>query len=246
MPAWFENPEFWRAHFSRLFTQERLESADGEIAAIEKLVGLRPPAQVLDLCCGPGRHSVALACRGYAVTGVDLTAEYLAQAAQRAEAAGVTPQFLQRDMRSFRMADGFHLAINLFTSFGYFRAIADDAKVLSNVFRSLKSGGVFVMDLMGKEILARCFRERDWMESNGTLLLEERIVDEDWSWITNRCTFIDDDGRRDFSFSHRIYSAQELRSALLQAGFARVSIYGDLHGAPYDHRAQRLIAVAHT
>lgn len=244
MSQWFQNPDFWHAHHDRMFTKERLEGADEEIEAIEALAAATPPAQVLDLCCGPGRHSVALARRGYAVTGVDLTTEYLDLAQERAEAAGVTPAFVQCDMRDFRMAEGFDLAINLFTSFGYFEDPADDDKVLSNVFASLKPGGAFVMDMMGKEILAKCFQERDWVEEDGILLLEERSINKDWTWVTNRCTFIDESGRRELNLSHRIYSAQELKVALIGAGFGQVIIYGSLDGAPYDPNAQRLIAVA--
>lgn len=77
MTQWFQNPDFWLAHYGRMFTDERTARAEGEFAAIEALANVAHPAQVLDLGCGPGRHSVALACRGYAVTGVDLTTQYL-------------------------------------------------------------------------------------------------------------------------------------------------------------------------
>lgn len=77
----------------------------------------------------------------------------------------MTPEFMQADMRAFRMPVGFDLAINLFTSFGYFEEEADDRKVLANVLASLNSGGAYVMDMMGKEILARSFQERDWRDS---------------------------------------------------------------------------------
>jgi SAM-dependent methyltransferase len=244
MTKWFQNPDFWMAHYPRLFTQERMAAAEEEIDAIERLAEIRPPALVLDLCCGPGRHSVALARRGYAVTGVDLTPQYLTLAEERAQAAGVTPEFIISDMRSFRIIDSFDMIINLFTSFGYFEAIEDDHMVLSNVYASLKPGGVFVMDMMGKEILAKCFQSRDWIETDGVLLLEERSVHQDWTWITNRCTFIDADDRKELSLSHRIYSARELKTALMETGFRKVTVYGNFDGAPYDHEAERLVVVA--
>jgi hypothetical protein len=41
-----------------------------------------------------------------------------------------------------------------------------------------------------------------------------------------------------------VYSGQELKDRLLAAGFSRVSLYGNLDGAPYDREASRLVAVA--
>jgi SAM-dependent methyltransferase len=244
MTRWYEDPDFWMANYPRLFTPRRMESAEGDIVCIEKLAALSPPAQVLDLCCGPGRHSVALARRGYAVTGVDLTPEYLTLAEKLAGSAGVTPEFIHSDMRDYCLPAGFDLAINLFTSFGYFEASEEDHQVLSNVHASLKPKGIFVMDMMGKEILARSFQEREWIEENGALLLEKRRICRDWSWITNHLTVIEAGEQKTFEISHRLYSAVELKSALRQAGFKTVTVYGNLQGAPYDHTAERLVAVA--
>lgn len=46
-------------------------------------------------------------------------------------------------------------AINLFTSFGYFEDPAEDLRVAKNLHESLKPGGKLVMEMMGKEVLAR-------------------------------------------------------------------------------------------
>jgi 2-polyprenyl-3-methyl-5-hydroxy-6-metoxy-1,4-benzoquinol methylase len=56
---------------------------------------------VLDLCCGPGRCSIALAKRGFSVTGVDKTKYLLNKARAKASAAGVKIEWIQKDMRAF-------------------------------------------------------------------------------------------------------------------------------------------------
>ena len=61
-------------------------------------------------------------------------------------------------MRSFVRPDAFHLALSLFTSFGYFEDECDDLQVLRNVHRSLKPQGVLVMDVVSKERLAKVFQ----------------------------------------------------------------------------------------
>src|SRR5204863_7756432 len=135
-----------------------------EVDQLTKLLDLDSPAKVLDLCCGLGRHSLELARRGFDVTGVDRTGVYLRRAQKQADSEGLKIEFVQEDMRQFCRPEAFDLTLNLFTSFGYFESPAEDRRVLVNVHKSLQPGGRLVMDMMGKEIIARVFRERDWRE----------------------------------------------------------------------------------
>jgi SAM-dependent methyltransferase len=209
------------------------------------LAGLEPSLRVLDLPCGVGRHSLELARLGCDVTAVDRTPAYLDQARTQAEAAGLPIEFVQADMRVFRRNAEFDLALNLFTSFGYFDDPQDDFRVLDNFFAALKPGGKIVMDMMGKEVLARVFTPRDWhVLDDGRIVLEDRKITADWTRVENRWIILQDGQQREFPFFHRVYGASDLRLLLTQAGFDVITIYGNLSGAPYDHEAQRLVAVA--
>ena len=186
-----------------------------------------------------------LARTGFSVTGVDRTRTYLQKARKQAEKEGLNVRFIRDDMRHFCRPNTFDAAINVFTSFGYFEDMAEDKKVIANVYRSLKDNGVFLIDTMGKEVLARIFRERDWYEVNDILVLEERNVCRNWSWIENRWITIKDGEIEQSKLSHRVYSAAELATLLCDCGFKAIDVYGDLAGAPYDHTAKRLVVVAH-
>jgi hypothetical protein len=109
----------------------------------------------------------------------------------------------------------------------------------------LKDKGVFLIDIMGKEVLARIFRERDWYERDNIMVLEERKVCANWSWIENRWLMIKDGTMEECKISHRLYSAVELATLLSDCGFNAIGVYGDLTGTPYDHSAKRLVLVAH-
>ena len=241
---WHEDDAFWATFASSMFTPERWEAVVEEVDQLLALTKIEPGSRVLDLCCGPGRHALELARRGYLVTGVDRTAAYLGKAREEADTDGLCAEFVQEDMRRFCRPAEFDAALNLFTAFGYFEDQDEDRKVLINLHRSLKAGGTLVMDLMGKERLARVFRERDWHEVDGALMLVERRICQNWSWIENRWLLITDGDRKEFRVSHRLYSASELDALLTECGFSSVAIHGDLSGAPYDHEAKRLVAVA--
>jgi len=244
MSQWHEQDAFWTRWAPFLFHQRRWDQAPEEIANIISLLKMPPGASVLDLCCGTGRHSLQLARLGFSVTGVDRTRPYLDEARKRAQVERLKVEFIQGDMRSFCKPNAFDVALNLFTSFGYFEDINDDKKVAANVYHSLKDTGVFLIDTIGKEVLARIFRERDWYEVNGILVLQERKLCKDWSWIENRWIMLKEGTCNEYKISHRLYSAAELGKLLNDCGFTTIEVYGDLTGAPYDHTAKRLVVVA--
>jgi len=210
-----------------------------------RLAGARAGAAALDLCCGPGRHALELARRGLAVTGVDRTARYLEEARRRAAAEGLSLELVRADMRSFVRPAAFDLAVSLFTSFSYFEDPAEDLQVARNLRESLRPGGALVMELMGKEVLARIFAPRDWHAlPGGGFLLEERRLSRGWSWMQARWILIEGGEVHEREVTHRLYAASELATLLHEAGFAGVELFGDLEGAPYDQDAKRLVAVA--
>jgi SAM-dependent methyltransferase len=241
---WFENDEFWRHLEPFLFDDERWNTACEEVDQIVALLKLKKGNSILDLCCGPGRHSLELAKRGFRVTGVDRTNFYLTKAKRQAEKENLAVEFLKKDMRKFIRKEAFNTVMMMFTSFGYFEKSAQDYQVLDNIFQSLKKNGLLLLDLMGKEIVIRTFRPRDWRELNGTFLLEERDPDEKWEFLFNRWILFKDNSRYEFQFKIKIYSAVELSNLLKDCGFRKIDIYGALRGSAYDQSADRLVVVA--
>ena len=242
--SWHEDETFWKETLPVLFPDSRIQEAKQEIEQLLALAGIPAGAAVLDLCCGVGRHALELARRGYRITGVDRTQAYLDMAAAAAGPESLSIELVREDMREFRRDESYEAVINLFTSFGYFEDPRDDQRVVDNIYASLRPGGVLVMQLMSKEVLARIFRPRDWYEQDGLLVLEERKVRQSWSWIESRWTLISEGRRVDLDLSHRLYAASELTLLLRDRGFRAAAAYGDFDGSPYNERANRLVIVA--
>jgi SAM-dependent methyltransferase len=241
---WFEDENFWRELYPYMFTERHLAAAPEQVEQVLALVQ-RGSGAVLDLCCGPGRHAVELARRGFRVTGVDRSPFLLGKARERAAGAGVTVEWIEEDMRRFRRPSAFDLACSMYTSFGYFAEEEDDLRVLRNVHESLGPGGSFLIDVISKERVARNWQNALCTDfEDGAVVVQRPKVRDDWRRIENEWILIKDGRARSYRFEHTIYSGRELSDRLLQAGFAEVRLCGDLQGAAYGLDAPRLIAVA--
>lgn len=246
---WYLNEDFWTEYRSLMFDSDRLADTVREAEGILRLA--RPPAggSLLDLCCGEGRHAIEMARQGFSVTGVDTNGPYLKTARSRGAEAGAAVEWVQEDVRRFVRPAAYDLAYNFFTSFGYFEEPEDDRKMVARVRNSLKPGGAFLIDTIGKETAALHFKPREWFQRDGYLIMLEYRIRDGWNSIENRWLFIEDDHRRDTKlreivFQHRLYSAQEMGELLTEAGFESVEFYGALDGRLYDENAERMIALA--
>jgi SAM-dependent methyltransferase len=243
MGAWFEDESFWIEMYPFMFPEERFHLAEEQIDKVLTLVGYKE-GSVLDLCCGPGRHSLALAKRGIWVTAVDRSEFLLGKAKDEAAKSNLEIEFVSDDMRHFVRSDSFSLVLNMFTSFGYFDDKEDDLKVLRNAYQSLKPEGAILIDIFGKEPLARRYQATNSTEfGDGMLLIQRHEIGEDWTRCRNEWILVKDGAAKTFNFQTRLYSGQEMKDILHRAGFEEVKVFGDLDGNKYGIDADRLIAV---
>jgi SAM-dependent methyltransferase len=240
---WFDDDEFWRELYPLLASEERVAEAASQVGRLLALT--RPSGKaVLDLGCGPGRWAIPLAKRGFIVTGLDRTRFFLKAAKRKARAAKLKIESVHADMRDFLRPNSFDLVLSMLTSFGYFEREEEDELVLRNIFTNLKSGGVCLIEVAGKEQIARIFQPTtsEALPDGGTLIQRHAIAD-DWSRMRNEWIFARNGRRKKFSFEHTIYSARELKERMANAGFKDVKAYGNLDGGEYDLNAQRLIVI---
>ena len=116
-------------------------------------------------------------------------------------------------MRAFRRPDSYDLALNMLTSLGYFDDPREDVQVLTNLYQSLRTGGVCVLDMMGREILARNFHPTvSEKQADGSILVQRREVREGWGRLFNERILIKDGKAFTFTFHQRIYSARNSRN----------------------------------
>jgi SAM-dependent methyltransferase len=214
------------------------------VAGLREMVPLEPGAEILDVACGWGRHSVALAQSGFRVTGMDLSDTLLRHAASVAERAGVAVEWHRGDMREIPFRGRFDAVLSLFSSLGYFLSDEEDLRVLRGAHDALRPGGCFVLETMHRDHAVAGYTERDWWETeDGATVWVEREFDA-VDGVSREWTRWRRGSRSGEKFHElRIRSATEWGVLLKSAGLEPVEWYGDWELAPFVHSSEDLIVI---
>lgn len=239
----FDSQKFFEEAWPKISQGFESEAdAESEIAWI--LNHVRPPAgaRVLDAPCGFGRHALALARRGFKVTGVDLSEVELQRARERAAAARLHLDLVCQDMRAMDFSEEFDLALNLFSSIGYF-SDEEDRQLLDRFCRALKPGGAFVLDTRNRDHYIRHYEEEETCPIlGGTVRIKHRLdlqssrIMSQW-WLQEEDRFLGET-------SLRLYSPHEIYGMLRPERWSRAELFGSLNGSPLDIDSPRIVLVA--
>jgi len=263
----FTNEDFWKDKTKIYFRRSKLEESPAEVEKITSLLELDSSSKILDVGCGIGRISNRLAKRGHEVTGIDISKKHLEIAERISKEMKVDVEYIKEDMRNYYREDHFDAAISVYTSFGYFEDKLDDKKVLDNIYRSLKSDSLFLIELPGKECIARFvespkFRVRkkienalpekifrilcrlklffDSIRGKPTVSINLEIKE---GWVKEIYLAKINGEIEEIKTSRRLYSAWELKKLMKDVGFSEIKTFGSLDKNHYDEKARKLFMV---
>jgi SAM-dependent methyltransferase len=217
--------QFFDAHApiydENIFTRNTVNEVDFLLEELE----LKAGDSILDVGCGTGRHSIELAKRGYSVTGLDLSAEMLAEAATKAEAENVKVEWVRSDATRFSFPPEFDAAIGLCEGALGLLSQTDDPimqplAILRNISRSLKPGAKAVFTILNGAAMLRRYQNKDVAEGRF-----DPIAMVEWSEQAPR------EGLPCIAGRERSFVPTELRLLLRIAGMSVLSIWGGTAGS---------------
>ncbi len=217
---------FFDGHAPRYMDEPFVTATVAEVDFIEELFAPPATARILDLGCGTGRHAVELARRGYAVTGVDLSAGMLAQAAAAAEAAAVDVRLIKADATAFRSPERFDLAICLCEgAFGLLgsgdESLEQPLAVLETIREALAPGGSFLVTVLSALRMVRLHGPQEVASGRfDPMTMCER----------NEMVWRDDAGEHSVEVRERGFVPPELRLLCRCAGLEVTHLWGGTAG----------------
>lgn len=241
---------WWRHHFDETYLRlhgHRFPEAGNrrEVAAALDMLGLPLGSRVLDLPCGWGRHANLISEAGQEVVGADLSATFLARAAEDGHARALASRFTAADMRALPFRDGsFDAVVNLYSSLGLFLDDREDINALAEMRRVLRPGGRLLVETMHRDDVVRHYAPRDaWQLADGTEVRVRRRFDpirgisyESLHWRRKRSK-----GQKRSAF--RVRTATEMAGLLEAAGLRPTLWLGGWDGSPFNPGSARLIVV---
>jgi SAM-dependent methyltransferase len=236
-------PELFDEHYLRFWEPELGEERlVRESALVWRLGGFTGGDRVLDIACGYGRMSAALAEQGVEVTGLDISDALLDEARRRTRGSARQPHFIHADMLDLTAFDGFDGALLWFTCFGYF-GHAENRQVLRETASCLRPGGRLLLETRHWDSMRRRFEPVTVRCAGADLLIEHHSYDPETGIQQTVQTLLVAWRRMERTAALRRYGFPELRALCLDAGFRSVSGF-DQDGGPLTPESERCILVA--
>jgi cyclopropane fatty-acyl-phospholipid synthase-like methyltransferase len=228
------------------------EQTKSEADFLVKALDCNAGSHLLDVPCGNGRLSLELASRGYRVTGVDISEEFIAEAQSKvsppADAGGTESlprvEFLLGNMRHIAGEAIYDGAYCFGNSFGFLE-YADMESFLGGVARALKPGARFVIEtgMAAESALTKFEAEASHQIEDILLTIKEQYLAEE-SCVDSEYIFERDGKSESRKAKHWIYTAAEIRRMLERAGFEVLNLYGSLNFEPYVLGSDDLFVIA--
>ena len=231
---WFNSP-----YYHILYHQRNDDEAEFFLDNLLSYLKPGTDTRLLDIACGRGRHSIYLNKKGFDVTGIDLAYTNIKYAMQF---ENEKLRFFVHDMRYLFYINYFDIAFNLFTSFGYFDTEKDHVNSLKAFRKSLKKGGLLVLDYFNSEKILRKLTSGEVKHIDGIdFYISKDIVD---GKIIKNIKFYHK--HRDFNYQEEVkaFTLADFERMFKRSGFEIVRYFGDYALTDFDaEKSDRLIFI---
>jgi len=186
---------------------------------------------------------------GYNLTGLDISADMLAEASAKSEKHRTDVFYTCQDMTSFSVSHLYDAVISCFDSFNYILTKEKLLSAFTRCYNSLDKNGLFVFDMNAPAKFEKLYADNTFViEEDGIFCVWEN----EYNSRSKRCRFfinifVENDGRYDRYYEEqceRSYKLSDIYECLESAGFELVGAYSDFDKSPIDRETQRYYFVA--
>jgi 2-polyprenyl-3-methyl-5-hydroxy-6-metoxy-1,4-benzoquinol methylase len=240
--TWYKD-WFNSEHYLRVYRHRDQSEAERLVELISNNLNPKTNPSVLDMACGAGRHAITFAKSGFKVTAVDISQLLISEAKKSANEAGVKLDFILSDILEYETDKKFDLAVNLFTSIGYFESDDENYAVIKKAYNLLRADGYFVLDYFNKDYLMKNLVPTSVFSENGLKITQDRSIEG--TRVVKKIIIENNGYSEKFYESVRLFSFEDILFYIEKTGFRIVKQFGDYFGSNYESKTSpRLIIFA--
>ena len=240
------NSEFFKGLYKEVWRKEIPNGlTEAEVDFIEEIGQLKTGSHILDLMCGYGRHALELARRGYTVTAIDNSKEYISEIIKLSKKEDLAVTALAGDVSEISIADRYDMVLNMGNSFAFFDA-ETAYNLLEKIYAVLNPGGIFLINTWAVgEIASKHFQERTWHYIDEYKFITESQYLFNPTRIESNYTILAPSGEMEtLQGIDYIFSFSELNFMLGKAGFRMADVYSTPRKRKYKFGDNRAYIVA--
>ena len=235
---WFES-WFNTKYYHTLYKNRDDSEAEKFISKLIDFLEPEPSAKFVDIACGKGRHSIFINQLGYHVVGYDLSEESILEANKHAKK---NLKFYTHDMRQIFRTNYFDFALNLFTSFGYFKNKRDELNAIKSSAKNLKENGILVIDFLNRDKVIEELVAKETKSVDGINFKISKEIKN--NTIIKSIKFSDDGNKYSFQECVKLLSLQNFNSYLREVNLKITHTFGNYNLDEFNKTSDRLIIIA--
>lgn len=194
---------------------------------------------IVDYGCGPGLYAERLARKGFNVTGIDFSNHSIQHAKRSAKNKGLNITYRDENYLHVTDKDKYDFATLIYCDYGSLPP-EQRAKLLSNIWRSLKCDGVFLLDVLTIHKYNNFIEKQNWIRRNGggmwspephVEFIQNIKYDDDIA--LEQTTIMTKENVETHYRWFQFFSKQMIINELEKAGFTILTVYNDVAGSDY-------------
>ena len=232
-------PDWWKRIFNSMYLKTDSDVVDDsqitktEVDLFQQILNVQDGNTLLDLACGQGRHLLEFNTRGnFNLFGLDRSRYLIQRAKNLSKKKGIAINFKEGDARKLPYpTDTFDFVTNLGNSFGYFETLDDDTKILKEIFRVLKPGGILLMEIADGDYLRKSYQPRswEWIDKKHFVCRERTMASDNQRLISREVITNTEKGVIvDQFYAERLYAKEDLVELLKDVNFKDVTFHGNI------------------
>jgi len=231
-----------KAHFDETIPGGSRDSTfiDETVGFISQLAPVEKFKKVIDLGCGPGLYSNKLAERGYDVVGVDFNKTSIKYAINESINHNLSIDYRIEDITNIEIENEFDLALLIYQIYCVFSP-ENRKKILRNVHRGLKTGGLVLFDVLSEANYDNFEENLMWSVSHGDspmsdkehLVLYASIKYPNHVSLARNILVFEDGKIVNYNYWNQYFSIDSLAKEVNEAGFTLEKVYAAVNGGDY-------------